>query len=155
DVDANVKPDTRRPIENVVWPEGIAPGGVYQVYVHHYKKHAKRRSRDPTRFSIIINAGDDIREYTGEMSAGDPIKKVCEFTVDPPEVRAARRAELHAQLAAADEALATGKFQIAPASESEDEPEDEPAIELPPAPDLDEMAAAEEEAEPEPEPEPE
>ncbi|DAC18883.1 MAG TPA: hypothetical protein HA276_00970, partial [Candidatus Poseidoniaceae archaeon] len=154
DVDANVKPDTRRPIENVVWPEGIAPGGVYQVYVHHYKKHAKRRSRDPTRFSIIINAGDDIREYTGEMSAGDPIKKVCEFTVDPPEVRAARRAELHAQLAAADEALATGKFQIAPASESEDEPEDEPAIELPPAPDLDEMAAAEEEAEPEPEPEP-
>lgn len=153
DVDANVKPDTRRPVENVVWPQGIAPGGVYQVYVHHYKKHAKRRSRDPTRFSVIINAGDDVREYTGELSAGDPIKKVCEFTVDPPEVRAARRAELQAQLAAADEALATGNFAAPEPEEEEDE--EEALIDLPPAPDLDEMAAAEEVEEPEPEPEPE
>ena len=164
DVDANVKPDSRRPVENCVWPEGVAPGGVYQVYVHHYKKHAKRRSKDPTKFSVIINAGDDVREYSGELSAGDPILKVCEFNVDPPEVRAAKRAELEAQLAATTQALESGDFNLedeeAPVEEEEEAPavveeetveeapeeevEEEDADDaLPAAPDLDELAASE------------
>jgi len=168
DVDANVKPDSRRPVENCVWPDGVAPGGVYQVYVHHYKKHAKRRSKDPTKFSIIVNAGGDPREYSGELSAGDPILKVCEFSVDPPEVRAAKRAELEAELAATTEALASGDFHLDEEPTSEEDVEEEPVLEeaaeveddgepmdenvddLPAAPDLDELTASEPEAAPAP-----
>ena len=73
DVDANVRAETRKPIENVFWEEGKAPAGRYQVYVHYYKKHKKRRSKDPTKFQVIVNEGGDPREYNGELSAGDPI----------------------------------------------------------------------------------
>lgn len=99
DVDANVKPDTRKPVENVVWPEGTGPGGTYEVYVHHYKKHAKRRSRDPTKFQVIVNAAGEFKEFEGSLTHGDPIMKVCEFTIDPPEVRAAKKREEEARIA--------------------------------------------------------
>ena len=101
DVDANVRAETRKPVENVFWEDGKAPAGKYQVYVHYYKKHKKRRSKDPTKFQVIINQGGDPREYNGELSAGDPIMLVAEFTLASPEERAARRAELEAELLAA------------------------------------------------------
>jgi uncharacterized protein YfaP (DUF2135 family) len=101
DVDANVRAETRKPVENVFWQDGKAPAGKYQVYVHYYKKHKKRRSKDPTKFQVIINQGGDPREYNGELSAGDPIMLVAEFTLASPEERAARRAELEAELRAA------------------------------------------------------
>ena len=81
DVDANVRAETNKPVENVVW-EGIsAPPGTYQVYVHHYKKHKKRKTRDPTKFQIIVNNVGEFREYHSEMTHGDPIKLVCQFEV--------------------------------------------------------------------------
>ena len=98
DVDANVRAETKKPVENVVWPEGKAPAGVYQVYVHHYKKHAKRRTRDPTKFQIIASNGGDVMEYNGALTHGDPIKLVCEFKVATPEERAAKKRELEEQL---------------------------------------------------------
>ena len=101
DVDANVRPDTRKPVENVVWPDGTAPAGKYQVYVHYYKKHQKRRSKDPTKFQLIVNQGGDLREFNGEMSAGDPIMLVAEFELASLEERAARRQQLEAELRAA------------------------------------------------------
>ena len=79
DVDANVRPDSRKPIENVVWPEGEAPAGTYQVFVHYYKKHKKRRSKDPTKFQVIANAYGDLMEYTGELTFGEEIQLVCTF----------------------------------------------------------------------------
>ena len=63
DVDANVRAETRKPVENVFWEDGKAPAGRYQVYVHYYKKHKKRRSKDPTKFQVIVNEGGDMREY--------------------------------------------------------------------------------------------
>ena len=100
DVDANVKPETKKPVENVVWPEGKAPGGTYKAYVHHYKKHKKRRSRDPTAFKVVCNAGGDILEYEGEITNGDPIMLICEFTIDDPETRAANAENAQQRLAA-------------------------------------------------------
>lgn len=100
DVDANVKPETKKPVENVVWPEGKAPGGTYKAYVHHYKKHKKRRSRDPTKFKVVCNAGGEILEYEGEITNGDPIMLICEFTIDDPETRAANAANAQERLAA-------------------------------------------------------
>jgi len=100
DVDANVRPESKKPVENVVWPEGKAPGGTYKAYVHHYKKHKKRRSKDPTTFKVICNAGGDIQEYDGKISSGDPIMLVSEFTIEDPETRAAKAAEAKSKLAA-------------------------------------------------------
>ena len=100
DVDANVKPETKKPVENVVWPEGKAPGGTYKAYVHHYKKHKKRRSRDPTKFKVVCNAGGEILEYEGEITHGDPIMLICEFTIDDPETRSANATDARARLAA-------------------------------------------------------
>ena len=85
DVDANVRPETKKPVENVVWPGVTAPPGSYQVYVHHYKKHKKRRSKDPTKFQVIVNNSGDYREYHGDLTHGDPIKLVCQFEVPPRE----------------------------------------------------------------------
>ena len=102
DVDANVKPETKKPVENVVWPVGKAPGGTYKAYVHHYKKHKKRRSRDPTKFKVVCNAGGEILEYEGEITNGDPIMLICEFTIDDPETRAANAANAQERLAALD-----------------------------------------------------
>ena len=93
DVDANVRAETRKPVENVFWEDGKAPAGRYQVYVHYYKKHKKRRSKDPTKFQVIINEGGDMREYNGELTAGDPIMLVAEFNLPSPEERAAKLAE--------------------------------------------------------------
>ena len=101
DVDANVRAETRKPVENVFWEDGKAPAGRYQVYVHYYKKHKKRRSKDPTKFQVIVNEGGDMREYNGELSAGDPIMLVAEFNLPSPEERAAKRRELEAELRAA------------------------------------------------------
>tara|TARA_B100000767_G_scaffold89613_1_gene86128 strand:- start:6093 stop:7859 length:1767 start_codon:yes stop_codon:yes gene_type:complete len=81
DVDANVRPETKKPVENVVWPGVSAPPGTYQVYVHHYKKHKKRQAKDPTSFQIIVNNVGDYREYHGDMTHGDPITLVCQFDV--------------------------------------------------------------------------
>jgi len=119
DVDANVRPETKKPVENVVWPEGKAPGGTYKAYVHHYKKHKKRRSRDPTEFKVVCNAGGEILEYEGEITSGDPIMLICEFTIDDPETRAANAAHAQERLAA----LNSGEWD---GREPEEEPVEEP-----------------------------
>ena len=100
DVDANVRPETKKPVENVVWPEGKAPGGTYKAYVHHYKKHKKRRSKDPTKFQVICNAGGEILEYEGSISSGDPIMLISEFTIEDPETREKMAKEAQDKLAA-------------------------------------------------------
>jgi len=100
DVDANVRAETRKPVENVFWPEGTAPGGQYHVYVHYYKKHNKRRSKDPTHFQIIVNSGGETTEYSAALSNGDPIMQVCSFAVSSKSERARVKQELESELEA-------------------------------------------------------
>ena len=102
DVDANVRPDSRKPIENVVWPEGQAPAGTYQVFVHYYKKHKKRRSKDPTKFQVIANAYGDLLEYSGELTFGEEIQLVCTFNVPTMEEREEIKRQLEQQLRLAE-----------------------------------------------------
>jgi hypothetical protein len=151
DVDANVRPDSRKPVENVVWPEGQAPAGTYQVFVHYYKKHKKRRSKDPTKFQVIANAYGDLMEYTGELTHGEEIKLVCSFNVPSMEERAEIKRQLEEQLrraesgeVGADQILADeatpkqvefGELVDEIESEFGGEPEDDGSG-VPPAPDL-------------------
>ena len=148
DVDANVRAETRKPVENVFWEEGKAPAGKYQVYVHHYKKHNKRRSKDPTKFQIIVNAGHDLLEFNGELSSGDPIMLVTEFDLPTPEEREERRRELENQIKLAEEGMNKKKDSKKKESPPEEEEETFDASEeeskdtsesddLPSAPDLD------------------
>jgi len=134
DVDANVRAETRKPVENVFWEEGKAPAGTYQVYVHHYKKHDKRRSKDPTKFQVIVNQGNDIREYNGELSSGDPIMLVAEFSLPSVEERAARKRELEEQLR---------RVQRGAGAEALDAEGIDQEGHLPPAPDLDALSGDE------------
>ena len=151
DVDANVRPDSRKPIENVVWPEGEAPAGTYQVFVHYYKKHKKRRSKDPTKFQVIANAYGDLMEYTGELTFGEEIQLVCTFNVPTMEererikrdleeqIRRSESGEISAAQILADEAtpkqVEFGDLVDEIESELGDEPEDDGSG-VPPAPDL-------------------
>tara|TARA_Y100000766_G_scaffold285588_1_gene310692 strand:- start:5946 stop:7190 length:1245 start_codon:yes stop_codon:yes gene_type:complete len=98
DVDANVRAETRKPVENVFWPEGTAPAGQYHVYVHYYKKHKKRRSKDPTKFTIMVNNGGEMTEYSSELSKGDPIMQVCSFDVSSKAEREQLKRELETEL---------------------------------------------------------
>jgi len=118
DVDANVKPDSKKPVENVVWDIGNAPNGTYRVYVHHYKKHKKRGTKDPTGFKVIVNAGGTFTEYNSELSNGDPIMLVTDFEMRErtPEEEAAYQAEL-----AEAEAARLAEEEEAARKESEEE----------------------------------
>ena len=152
DVDANVRPDSRKPVENVVWPEGEAPAGTYQVFVHYYKKHKKRRSKDPTKFQVIANAYGDLMEYTGELTFGEEIQLVCSFSVPTIEERERIKRDLEEQLrraesgeVGADQILIDestpkqvefGELVDEIESEVGTEPEDDGSG-IPPAPDLD------------------
>ena len=117
-----MRPETKKPVENVVWPEGKAPGGTYKAYVHHYKKHKKRRSKDPTSFKVVCNAGGDILEFEGEITNGDPIMLICEFTIEDPEARAAKAKDAKDKLAA----LESGEWDG-----SEEQSDDETVVESP------------------------
>lgn len=152
DVDANVRPDSRKPVENVVWPEGEAPAGTYQVFAHYYKKHKKRRSKDPTKFQVIANAYGDLMEYSGELSFGEEIQLVCTFEVPTMEERERIKRDLEEQIrrsesgeVSADQILADeatpkqvefGELVDEIESEIADQPEDDGSG-VPPAPDLD------------------
>ena len=92
DVDMNVRAESKRPVENVVWGEG-APPGVYKAYVHFYKHHPKRRTKKHCRFTVIVNAGGEIKEYTESLSLGDPIKHIAEFTMPELNKREGYEAE--------------------------------------------------------------
>jgi len=143
DVDANVRAETRKPVENVFWEEGKAPAGTYQVYVHHYKKHDKRRSKDPTKFQVIVNQGGDMREYNGELSTGDPIMLVAEFALPSAEERAARKRELEQQLQRAQGGAEDDAPDAGDADGAEPKGDDVQDDSLPSAPDLDALSSDE------------
>ena len=73
DVDMNFKPESKAPVENVFWEKGKGKPGEYKVYVHHFKKHNKRKSEDPTEFRLQMKVGERRGEFIGQLSSGDPV----------------------------------------------------------------------------------
>ena len=78
-VDANARAETRKPVESDLG-RGQRTRSTYQVYVHHYKKHQKRKSKDPTKFQVIVQTTPKVWEYSGEISSGEPMQLVGEFS---------------------------------------------------------------------------
>ena len=73
DVDMNFKPESKAPVENVFWEKGKAKPGEYKVFVHHFKKHNKRKNQDPTEFSVQMKVGERRGEFKSKLSSGDPV----------------------------------------------------------------------------------
>jgi len=73
DVDMNFKPESKTPVENVFWEKGKAKPGEYKVFVHHFKKHNKRKNQDPTEFRLQMKVGERRGEFKGKLSSGDPV----------------------------------------------------------------------------------
>jgi hypothetical protein len=91
DVDRNASaPFTDRPVENIYWPAGGAPPGVYQVFVVHYNRHG---GRDPTPFTVrTVVAGKtnffhQAVSYTGRRE----LHRICSIQYDPSNPDPARR----------------------------------------------------------------
>lgn len=55
--------DGRGP-ENVYWPTGGAPGGVYRVWVHHYA------GRTTARYTVLVRLNGQTNTYTGSLAPG-------------------------------------------------------------------------------------
>ena len=105
-----------------------------------------------------MNQGGDPYEYNGELSTGDPIMLIAEFTLPSPEEREARKLELQAELERAQKGMNPGEEDKESESTAEgatvdvEDPVEEPADEgddgvehdaLPSAPDLDALSGDE------------
>ena len=82
DVDRNANPNklTSTPVENVHWPKGKSPPGVFTVWVNHYARHG---ARDPTPFTVKIKLRNGSTErFYGRISHGEPKEFVHRFVND-------------------------------------------------------------------------
>ena len=91
DVDQNAsQPFNNSPVENIYWPVGAAPPGLYRVSVVHYAKHG---GMDPTAFTVRTVVNGQTNFFTSSISytAGQAHKPVCAFQYDPADADPSRR----------------------------------------------------------------
>ncbi|MAR94516.1 MAG: hypothetical protein CMA45_05535 [Euryarchaeota archaeon] len=80
DVDMNVKPVSKTPVENVVWTSE-PPKGSYKVGVHFYKHHRKRKTKKSCKFRLRVSLYGKIQEYSGVIKYGKAMQMVTGFTI--------------------------------------------------------------------------
>lgn len=79
DIDRNAdRPLTDRPVENVFWPEGGAPPGVYRVFINHYRNNG---GQDPTRYVVRVLVRGKSQDFSGTIRAGERAKLIHQFRV--------------------------------------------------------------------------
>ena len=84
DVDMNVRPKSKKPIENVVWTD-VAPDGEYKIGVHFYRHHRKRRTKKTCQFRLRVVTYGQVKEYSGELTTGDPMSMITSFLLVKPD----------------------------------------------------------------------
>ena len=84
DVDMNVRPKSKKPIENVVWTDE-APDGEYKIGVHFYKHHRKRRTKRTCQFGLRVVTYGRAKEYSGELTHVDPMSRLTSFVRIKPD----------------------------------------------------------------------
>lgn len=77
DVDANVTSDNlmQHPIENIYWPSGGAPRGLYKVDVVLYS----HRTAQPVHYWVTVKNGDSVNTYEGELGVARDRLRVVKF----------------------------------------------------------------------------
>ena len=83
DVDMNVRPKSKTPIENVVWTDE-APDGEYKIGVHFYRHHRKRRTKKTCQFRLRVVTYGQAKEYSGELTHGDPMSMITRRVIVCP-----------------------------------------------------------------------
>ena len=84
DVDMNVRPKSKKPIENVVWTD-VAPDGEYKIGVHFYRHHRRRRTKKMCKFRLRVVTYGQVKEYSGELTSGDPMSMITSFLLVKPD----------------------------------------------------------------------
>ena len=84
DVDMNVRPKSKKPIENVVWTNE-APDGEYKIGVHFSRHHRKRRTKKTCQFRLRVVTYGQAKEYSGELTHGDPMSMITSFILIKPD----------------------------------------------------------------------
>jgi len=67
--------------ENVFWPEGEAPEGLYQVSVHHYVYEDEPDRPTSANYTVVVTAFGRTQQYTGTL-AQDETDAVINFNED-------------------------------------------------------------------------
>jgi subtilisin family serine protease len=80
EIDMNVEyPDSKKPIENIFWPNNGAPNGTYNVYLRYYKKQEPNINKTP--YTITVKYGGKTENYKGNITKEDKTLHICSFTV--------------------------------------------------------------------------
>ncbi len=80
DVDMNVKPESKTPVENVVW-KNSPPKGKYKVVVHFYRHHKKGGTKKESRYRLRVSIKGVVREYTGIIKKRQRMQVITSFTI--------------------------------------------------------------------------
>jgi len=84
DVDRNAsEPYTNKPVENIYWPVGGAPPGLYRVSVVHFANHGG--AADPTPFTVrtVIKGQTNLFNSKISYATGRVPQPVCSWQYDP------------------------------------------------------------------------
>jgi subtilisin family serine protease len=80
EIDMNVEyPDSKKPVENIYWPDGGAPNGTYEVYLLYYKRHETGINETP--YTVKVKYGDKTEDYNGLIKQEDDAVHICTFTL--------------------------------------------------------------------------
>ncbi|KAB1157960.1 S8 family serine peptidase [Flavobacterium luteum] len=92
DVDMNVNyPGSITPIENIFWPKGKAPNGIYKIYLINYKNHEPYIYSTP--YTINVKYGGKNQVYKGIIKKEDKSLHICSFTLGSPTTQNAPNSE--------------------------------------------------------------
>ncbi|WP_333696699.1 S8 family serine peptidase [Flavobacterium sp.] len=81
EIDMNVEyPDSKKPIENIYWPNNAAPNGTYNVYVIYYKIHEP--NIDATSYTVSVKYGSKTEEFKGSIKKENNAIHIGSFTLE-------------------------------------------------------------------------
>ena len=79
EIDMNVEyPDSKKPIENIYWPQGSAPNGTYNVYLLYFRKHENVAEN---AYKITVKYGGKSVEYAGTIGTEKEAVHICTFSL--------------------------------------------------------------------------
>jgi hypothetical protein len=91
DIDQNAhEPYNTSPVENIYWPSGGAPPGLYQIFVVYYAQHG---SADPTAFIVrtVIQGKTNYFRSAISYTGAQERKLICNLRYDPANPDPSRR----------------------------------------------------------------
>lgn len=82
EIDMNVNArHSNQPIENIYWPQGQAPQGVYHVLISYYAQHESHINKTP--YKVVVKYGGKEETFEGEIEykqSREPLS-ICTFTL--------------------------------------------------------------------------